>query len=249
MGCDTIAKVIDHELVYHHFQPIYNLTSNESVGYEALLRTDLFGHPGLVFDAAYEIGRLHELDRLSIKQAILTYSSNQYFEPDQRLFINVFPSNIMDSTFAIWMRDLLDASNVKPHQVVIEINEQEPSFDHRVLRDYTSILKLYGFHIALDDVGKGSASLQAMIELEPNIVKMDRYFSRGLTESFHKQALLNAFVAYADETKTDFILEGVESSSELSKARALDVTLAQGFYLCRPQALDDLKHKPKNLTF
>ncbi|MDQ0160922.1 EAL domain-containing protein [Alkalibacillus salilacus] len=248
MERDTLAKVIDHELVYHHFQPIYNLTSNEPIGYEALLRTDLFGHPELLFDAAHEIGRLHELDRLSIKQAIKAYSSDQYFEPGQTLLINVLPSTMMDSSFAFWIRDLLDFYHVKPHQVVIEINEQEPSFNYNVLRDYVSILKTYGFNIALDDVGKGSASLQAMIELEPHIVKMDRYFSRDLPDSFHRQALLNAFVAYAEETTITLILEGVETLPELSKAQELNVTYAQGFYLCRPQALDDLKHMPKTLT-
>ncbi|MGJ9458485.1 EAL domain-containing protein [Oceanobacillus sp. CF4.6] len=108
------------------------------------------------------------------------------------------------------------------------------------MKSNISLLKKRGFQIAIDDVGKGSASLKSIIELEPDYLKMDNYFAFDLSVSEQKQEMIKSFMTYCENTNTKFILEGIEKTEDLAVAKDLGVLYGQGFLLGKPTSLKNM---------
>jgi EAL domain-containing protein (putative c-di-GMP-specific phosphodiesterase class I) len=97
-------------------------------------------------------------------------------------------------------------------------------------------LLLYLFLYSLDDVGKGIAGLNKIIEFAPNYIKLDRYFSMGLSQSKEKQQIISLLIQYANG-KMGLILEGIEEEVDLEQAKILNVPVVQGYLLGKPEKL------------
>lgn len=227
-----LQHLIENEKFEHHFQPLFNLNSKTKIGYEALFRSKLFKSPELAFNEAKKENRLYDLDIKSIKKAVATSHKLEETSPT-KLFLNVFPSNLIKREFLNFL-DELKSCIPKQLQVVLEINEAEMIFDFNLMKKRIQALKERGFLFALDDVGKGSSTLLSLIELNPDYIKMDKYFSNKLSKSVHKQQLIKSFINYCEGTKSELILEGIDEKEDMETAVKLGVSYGQGYFLGKP---------------
>lgn len=237
MSLSKINSLIEQEQYYHHYQPLYNLTNGYRIGFEVLFRSGIFKNPEIPFQIARKVNRLYELETKSIHKAIFSYCTAGYATMEERLFINVFPSTITNPTFPTVMNKILTETQLKSQQIIFEINETEVVPNTFSFKKGLSDLKKQGFLFAIDDVGRGSASLRAIIELEPNYVKMDRYFADNLSISTHKQEMIKSIMDYCKNINIHFILEGIENPSDLEVAKSLGVSYGQGYLLGKPSPL------------
>ena len=102
----------------------------------------------------------------------------------------------------------------------------------------TRPLRSAGLRVAVDDAGAGYASFKHILNLAPDIIKLDVSITRDIDTDFSRQALAAALVRFAQSTRGLLVAEGAETEAELATLRALDVRLAQGFALGRPMELD-----------
>lgn len=232
--------LIQNENFFHHFQPIYCLRTSNRLGYEVLLRSDVFSNPEDTFHEARKVKRLYELDSRSIHKAVMTYLNVDARNRDELLFINVFPSTILNPSFHSFLKRMMDENPINSQQIVLEISETELIEDVQLLKSKIIAIRKLGFLIAIDDVGKGYSNFQAMIELEPNYLKLDRYFSKDLHLSKRKQEIILFFSQYCKAQNITLVLEGLESESEVSTAKALGIPNAQGYFLGRPNVLEEV---------
>lgn len=216
----------------HVYQPIYNLSNFSVHGHEAFIRYKNY-HQNIeaIFLQAKKLNKLYDLDTNSISKAMLTYSQQGYLRP--MLFLNVFVSTLLDHSFLLFFEDLLSKVDIPLKKIVLEINEAEEITDHKLLRKKVIYLQDKGIKIAIDDFGKGSASLKNVIELEPDYVKLDRYFSTDLAFSSKKQKVVKSLVNHF-QGDIKLILEGIEKSEDLAMAKALGVPTGQGYLLGKP---------------
>ncbi len=219
--------------ITHVFQPIYCLKNHGVVGYEALLRdsSQLQISPIALFKEAHKKGCRNVLDRTSIKRALETFK-----DQSQHLFLNIFPSTLMESDFLSWWDQHVPA--LRP--VVLEFLEHEPIKDWKVLKTVTQGLKTRGVKIALDDMGAGYSSVRQWIELEPDFIKLDRYFAENLSVCCRKQKTARIMVDLFSDATTAIIIEGVENEEDLNAAKQLGINYAQGYLLGRPIPFEDL---------
>jgi EAL domain-containing protein (putative c-di-GMP-specific phosphodiesterase class I) len=225
---------LQHDEFYHFYQPIYDLCKKEVRGYESLIRTSHYNNIEELFLCAKREDRLHELDIRSISKAISFYFKNH--KRDVPLFINVYPSTLLNSSFQSFLTDhILSNPNFTPNQIVFEIIEEHVEL--HMLKSIISQLKDLGFIFAIDDVGKGSSTLRTIIELEPHYIKMDAYFSKNLSTSQQKQKMLTSFLDYCGKDVV-LILEGIEEKHDLAVAETLGVKIGQGYLLGRPDSLE-----------
>jgi len=233
-----IDDFIEKKQFHHYFQPIFNIDTGMRIGYEVLLRTSVYPNPEFAFNEAKKAKRLFDLDSRSIDKALSTYGSAGVTSKDTLLFINVCPSTISDCTFVKFLDQLTMQNDLPRENIVLEISESEliehPDFFMQELQ----ALKQQGYKIALDDVGKGYANFDMLIELEPDYIKLDKLFANNLDTSTKKQGLIRFFLFYCQENKITLILEGLETKAELLMAKGLGVHNGQGFFLGRPAALD-----------
>jgi len=102
------------------------------------------------------------------------------------------------------------------------------------MRDYYRKL---GFAFALDDVGSGYAGLEALLEIEPEYVKVDRAFVSGVDEDPVRQDVLRGLQSLAEKTGARLIGEGLDTLEELSMLQELGIHFGQGWLFGHPHPL------------
>lgn len=233
-------RSFDYEGLFHHFQPIVDGQSADVYGYEALIRSDAGIGPDRLFQTARRRGELFKLDTVSFETAIETYFGGDCPSEEQAtLFLNLLPSTLGNPLFASFLTRLEGNYAQSFGKIVVELNESAeeahlwntPGFELG-----TKLLRSSGMRIALDDTGEGASSLRKFVELKPDIVKLDRYFAYGLSESDLKQRIVS-LMAELCKDESLLILEGVETEADWQIARSLGVSLGQGYWLGRPSLL------------
>ncbi|MCU1622388.1 MAG: diguanylate phosphodiesterase [Frankiales bacterium] len=220
-----LAGMAEPRLAY---QPVVDLDRGVVVGYEALARFGS-GHrtPGAWFAAADGIGRLAELESLLLQQAL---DSRTALPPDCWLSINVSPKLLLGGP--VWST-LTAAGDLTG--VVLELTEHQHVDNLSRLRRRLDTVREAGGLLALDDVGAGWSGLRQVVELRPEIVKIDRSLVARLHEDPARMAVAELLSAFTERVGGALLAEGVEQLDELSTLLSLDVHLGQGYLLGRPQ--------------
>ncbi|MCB0955835.1 MAG: EAL domain-containing protein [Ilumatobacteraceae bacterium] len=222
-----IADIIRHRRFRPVFQPII-ATSDDSVrGYEALTRFDDGVAPDVRIDEAHRVGLGSELERACVEAAIEAAAG---VPDDIWLSVNFTPTAILDGTAATVVR-------AASRPLVLEITEQLGVESYPIARK--AILQCRPAKVSVDDAGAGFASLRHIIELEPDMVKLDMGLVHNIDADPARQAIVAGLVHFADLTGTQLIAEGVERCEEGDALAALGVRLAQGYCYGRPGPLPD----------
>jgi EAL domain-containing protein (putative c-di-GMP-specific phosphodiesterase class I) len=220
------------------FEPIVKLESRQVLGYEALVRGAAgseFATPAQLFAAAAECDALFELDCLCRRTAL---GAAHRLPDGAKLFLNCLPSAIHDPALQdSALRDLLARHKLRPSDVVFEISERESIDNFAVFREVCDHYSALGFLIALDDVGVGYSSLEAVTELAPDYLKVDMSFVRGIDEDPARQEILKALTSIAWRIDARIIAEGIETEGELRTLRELAVSYGQGYRIGRASEL------------
>ena len=230
-----LDNIIRNKRFYHVFQPIYALKDSRVFAYEALLRCEFFPNPELLFQLAMKQSRLYELDIFSIYHALTSFHMRSI-----PLFINVYPSTIVHPAFPDFLQKLKSICSSRKN-IVLEINESEKISDMDLLKKAIRFLKTNGFSVALDDIGKGEFSLHTVAELEPEFVKLDRYYSADLSNSAKKQNEIKMFLNFCMQKNIYLVLEGIEEPKDLTMAKKLGVHLGQGYLLGKPLPISEIQ--------
>jgi EAL domain-containing protein (putative c-di-GMP-specific phosphodiesterase class I) len=136
----------------------------------------------------------------------------------------------MDADFAARLLD----SPLPLHRLVIEITEHVVISDYDIQNEALKSLRERGVRLAVDDTGAGYASLSHVLQLRPDIIKVDRSLIAGLATDPARRSLVTALVLLAIDIGATVTGEGVEEIAELDILATLGVGYAQGFFLGRP---------------
>jgi EAL domain-containing protein (putative c-di-GMP-specific phosphodiesterase class I) len=112
----------------------------------------------------------------------------------------------------------------------IEISEPQLTGDPAYLRDQINAIRESGILVAIDDVGFGRSSLDSLIILEPDIVKVDRKYVTGIAGEPAKKRLLKRVVNVAKSLGAEIVAEGIESEVDLPVLREIGVNYGQGYF-------------------
>ena len=211
------------------FQPVVDLRSGQSIGYEALTR-DPQGKLTVteLFKRHQAIGQLNELKRLCFRSQL---NEAQKLGRGQRLFLNV-------DFHLLNQLELIQ----KPEGIedILEISEVEALHSHQI-ESYLALAekwRAHGFQLAIDDFGAGFVSFPFIARLVPEYIKIDRstLLQAGSSPKFRK-FLKDLIFALQNDTTWGMIAEGIETEQELAVVREMGVDLVQGFLFGRPEAL------------
>ncbi len=232
---EKLQELILKESIRTIFQPIVDFSKKKILGYEALTRGPVgteFENPYILFDAAAESDLLFELDRLCRNTAIRNAKG---LPSGQKLFINCLPSMVLDPDFRdTYLKSLLDELLLTPFNIVFEITEREAIENYELFNEAVQYYKDLGFAIAVDDTGSGFSSLETVVELKPNYIKLDISLVRGIKNNMLKQELIKAILNLSSKMDSMVIAEGIETEEELNVLREIGVTIGQGFLFAKP---------------
>ena len=108
------------------------------------------------------------------------------------------------------------------------------------MRDYEALnaamqrMRGRGIRLAVDDAGSGFASLRHILQLAPDIIKIDNALTRNVYKDPARRALAAGLISFSAELGATVVAEGIQSRPELDALRDLGVRYGQGFYLGHP---------------
>ncbi|HEY9776512.1 MAG TPA: EAL domain-containing protein [Planktothrix sp.] len=213
--------------------PILKLDDESLVGYEILSRgpAGAFEMPDDLFRVSCEHNLLTIVDLRCLKTC-LNACVLPKFDQKARFHVNLFPSTIIDTPID---RLLTLFPTSRSHgNYCIEISEQQFIGDPAYLRDHVAALKENGILVAIDDVGFGRSSLESLIILEPDIVKIDRKYVSGIADEPAKARLLKRLVKVVNALGAELVAEGIERREELELLLEFGVRYGQGWYWGKP---------------
>ncbi len=207
------------------YQPIVSLATGQLVGYEALARFP--GNPERTpvawFAQAQRCGLGARLEAAALS-AVLDHPPRP---ADTFLGVNLSPSGLSSADVQAALPEDLTG-------IVIEITEQERMVDEALLQEALARVRARGGRVAVDDAGAGYAGLRQVMDIQPDIIKLDRSLVANCHQDAAKGALIESFVRFARRTGAAVCAEGVEVAEELRALADLDVAYGQGFVLAHP---------------
>ncbi|NWO04779.1 MAG: EAL domain-containing protein [Alteromonadaceae bacterium] len=227
-----IHSVLAEDSINIHYQPIYSLEADKVVGYESLSRfsSEPYRTPDIWFAEAASVGLGEDLEMMAIRKAV---TGLNHFDPSTYISINASPEYVLNGA----IHDALAGIDVT--RIVLEITEHSPVNSYPDLVSALEPLRKRGMRLAIDDAGAGYASFQHVLELDADIIKLDRSLTREVDVQMNKHSLARALCAFATSVQCEIIAEGVETQSELKVLKELGVGKVQGYLIGRPAPIGD----------
>lgn len=234
---ERILEVMRGDVMSMVFQPICALDGGAVVGVEALARFDRFPHrpPNEWFAEADDVGLGGQLEQLAVDRAVAQFGM---LDTECFMAVNVSAATAMSEG----LKELLAV--VPGHRVVLEITEHVHVDDYESLLAGLDDLRRQGVRIAVDDAGVGYAGLQQILQLKPDIIKLDLDMTRGVQGDPARRALAASMVSFAADLGAVLLAEGIETQQDLDALGELGVEWGQGFHLARPAPLTDMTGSP-----
>lgn len=208
-------------------QPVVAATDGQVLFHEALSRFDSTRTPGQWFDAAQRLGMREQLEVAAARSALTLLRRDDRL---RAVSINLHPQTCHGSV----LQELLQGLDAR--RVVLEITEHAPVADYDRLAQALAPWRARGLRLAVDDAGAGYSSLQHVVMMRPDIIKLDMSLIRGVDEDVVRQALVESLVRFAAKVGSDIVAEGVETAAERDTVVSLGVPYLQGYLLGRPAA-------------
>jgi EAL domain-containing protein (putative c-di-GMP-specific phosphodiesterase class I) len=216
------------------FQPIVSVTRNGIViyGYEALAR----GAHGVCPPLLMSWKDLRKQYALSSRCQQLAILHAKKLGLQTNLSINVLPGSLLHPKYGL-QRFVQFTQDVgfPIDRIILEITEREFVADYKPLRACIDRFRNDGLRIAIDDFGTGFNGLNTLLELQPNIVKIDMTLIHKIETDVNRQALMAGICYGGERLGMRLIAEGVETVQAIEVLSQGNVDLMQGYFFARPQ--------------
>lgn len=233
-----------------HFQPIVDIATGRTTGFEALMR---LRHPrkGLLSPAAIisvaeENGTIGAIGNMVLENALDNLQRLSALPGMANTYVAVnFSPLQFEPSLPLRLASLMDRRGIHPSRLVVEITEAVLMHDNPQIRTILNQLHDCGFRIALDDFGTGYSSLSYLSRFPVDIVKIDQSFTRSLAEPMSEigdrsRMLIEGIAAISHKMNAKVVAEGVETAEQHRLLAEIGIDYAQGYHFARPQAISDL---------
>ncbi len=226
-----IRAALEPGVIQAVYQPIVELDQGHVIGYEALARFDCSpAAPANVwFEEAAQVGLRVDLELEAMRVAL---SALPKLPEGCFLTVNLSPESLLAPA-------VLGELGAAPRQTIVEVTEHAQIEDYEVLNQSLLELRSAGLRLAIDDAGAGYASLRHVIEITPDMIKIDGSLTRRIESDRGRRALAAALISFAAEMGQVVVAEGIETYSAVTALLGLGVCCGQGFYFGRPGRLPD----------
>lgn len=242
---NQIRFALSSEQFFLFYQPQYDLRTNQMVGTEALIRwRDGNGNlipPSVFIPIAEEQGLIQMIGKWVYEEA--AKHANTWFEKTGNrlnISLNVSALELSDEHFADSFIEIINRYGLDPTQVAVEVTEsllivaKDKAISH-LLR-----LKEMGIKVHLDDFGAGYSSLNYMITLPLDVVKIDRQFIIDMIIDKRYEDMVKFIIDISHCYGLQVIAEGVETEAQLEKLKMMNCDIIQGYHYAQPMPFDAL---------
>ncbi len=213
-----------------YFQPIVEIDSGDTVGFEALARwTDAelgFVPPDVFILIAEERGFVG-----SLSDTLLRQSATIALQWPENLFLsfNLSSMQLMDPTTADSILRIVGEVGLSPKRLELEITETAIMGDPDMAFEIVEQLRAKGVRISLDDFGTGQSSLGRLRDFNFDKVKIDRSFISSIENDRPSEHIIRAIIAMCAGLDLKVIAEGIEKGGQAKMLLNLGCRSGQGY--------------------
>lgn len=230
------------------YQPKVDSTQNKLCGAEALVRWERSGEiiPPYRFIPVLEQAEgickfdFYMLDYVC--QDIRKWIDQGMNPPT--ISVNFSRKNLGNTDLAEEIYNVILKHEIPPELIQIEITETVDEYPMEALKEVIQALRKYGVSTAIDDFGTGSASINLIMEVPFNVLKIDKSFVDDLNEK--KERILEHIILMSREMGADIIAEGVEERVQIDTLKKLNCVKIQGYFYDKPLSKAEFENRIKN---
>jgi diguanylate cyclase (GGDEF)-like protein len=235
----ALRRAVSAGEVEPHFQPIVDLGTRRTIGFEALARwsdPDLGPvSPAVFIPIAEERGIIGPLSQLVLRKAT---EAARGWPGDLFLSFNLSPSQLVDQNTGLHILSILDRTGFDPRRLEIEITEtglmNDPISAEKIVED----LRRVGIRVSLDDFGTGQSSLGRLREFNFDKLKIDRAFVSSILEDRPSEHIIRAILAMCEGLGMDVVAEGIEQEAQADRLVQFGCAGGQGYLFGKPVNAD-----------
>jgi len=240
VAAEELRTALGGDELLVEYQPIVGLDDHEVVALEALVR---WRHPerGLVGPAEFvpcaeEHGLVGPLGWWVLREACARGAAWLEHRPDLQLTVNVSGRQLALPDFVPGLRRVLDEEDFPADRLVLELTETALLDDLEMAARRLRAVRALGVRVACDDFGTGHASLEYLLKLPLDAVKLPRPYIERLAEPGRARDLSQGILDLAGRLGLSVVAEGIEEPDQLDALRDLGCRLGQGYLFARPLA-------------
>lgn len=226
-----------------YYQPIVDAATDHIVGAEALVRwqDDQYGFvpPGRFIPFIEQNACVYDLGNWIIWQALQDATEMRKVIPDFMINVNIAAPQLVRKEFRQEVLNALHDTAYPPENLCLELTERCRELDTEFLRNEIRFFRSHGIRVAMDDFGTGNASLQLVLELPLDEIKIDRSFIQDIQDQRVNQVLVSAITNGARAIHADICIEGIEDQELGNYLQRYDPTYYQGYYYSRPVSKEE----------
>ncbi|MDA1259723.1 MAG: EAL domain-containing protein [Planctomycetota bacterium] len=229
---EQLAREISDPTTYFSVkQPIMDLRTDALYGYEVLARnvSSTLANPEDFLNFAMDAGLARQVD-LNAYSACSALCNE--IPSELSCHLNILPSTLMSTPIAELMAKLPPKGSRR--RFCIEISEKETIGDAGKMLKYVDEMRAAGVRVAMDDIGFGRSCLEALIMLEPEVVKIDRIMVDKFSDDLGRRRILERMLRVISTWGAVTVAEGIEREEDLEALREMGVPYGQGYLLGRP---------------
>jgi EAL domain-containing protein (putative c-di-GMP-specific phosphodiesterase class I) len=231
-----LRKALEREEFIVYYQPIFDINTNDIMGFEALVR---WQHPirGFVplpefIPIAEETGLILPLDswvlytacqQLAIWQ---THCSSRF---PLRVSVNLSVQDLRKPTLVKEVERILSETGLDGHCLTLEITESMLIENINETLIVLEQLKKLGIQISIDDFGTGYSSLNYLHRLPADTLKIDRSFINQMREGSRNYQVVKTIITLSNLLGLAVVAEGIETQQQLQWLQQLGCEFGQGY--------------------
>ncbi|MGV1785377.1 MULTISPECIES: EAL domain-containing protein [Agrobacterium] len=245
-----IAQALSDNWFEAYFQPIQDLATGQTAGFEALLRLNHpekgLLSPATIISLAEENGTIHRIGNVILDQSIANLARLSHLPGMEQSYVAVnFSPLQFEPGLPTRIAGVLHRYGILPNRLIIEITEAVIMKDDPQIRAILNAIHQLGCRIALDDFGTGYSSLSYLSRFPVDIVKIDQSFTRSICDDTveirqRSRMLVEGIAAISHKMNCSVIAEGVETEEQKELLTVIGADYGQGYYFARPQPIERL---------
>lgn len=245
---DRMAGALRNGEFQVFMQPQHNLADNSLHGAEALIRwippDGKPIYPDEFIPLFERNGFIRELD-LFVLRTVCAWLRQRMDAglPVSTVSINQSKALFFSNDYVKVFLSILASNNVPTSLIVVEITESMAWLDEELFKNSLAELKACGVRLALDDFGKGYASLSVLQSFDVDVIKMDKTFLDNATrDTDATRVIIESVVGMGKRLQLTMLCEGIETEHQLEYLRNIGCDLGQGYFIAKPMSLEEYSH-------
>ena len=234
-----LRKGLERDEFNLYYQPIYHLSTETVMGFEALIRWQHpesgFVSPAKFIPIAEERGLIIPIGEWVLKKACqqLDHWSDQ-LNSSLYMSINISAHQFTKKDFMHTVNRILSNSRFRPEQLIFEITETAMMDNVGHTIQTLKQLRAIGIQIAMDDFGTGYSSFTYLRQLPIDILKLDHTFMRDVMHDPDSAEIAASIIDLAKKLQLNVIAEGIETAEQLEFLKEHQCARGQGFLFSKP---------------